>query len=173
MTARENRGLYTKAPGAASAQKGPQGVDYGEIGEEIGSTLTRAAPQLLGIANMRARGAIRGTLNKHRQGQKVGRDELQRAATRLVEAERQAELYGVDNPEFMDAVRSLSEISDSLLREEGQRILEAARKGRASKAPIQKMMALDLALEKQKQLLGLSDHTGLPDLTQQLNALDL
>jgi hypothetical protein len=174
-TGPEHRGLDNSlAPGGTSAQKGPQAVDYGEIADQIGSTLNQAAPQLLSIANLRAQGEIRGLLNKQRQGQKVGRDQMQTAAMRLVTAEHQAEFYGVGSSGFMDAVKELAEISDSLLQEDGRRILDAAaRKGGVTRAQVQELKALDLALERQKQLLGLSDTAGLPNLTRQLNELDL
>lgn len=172
-TGPRNRGLAgNDTPGQTSTSGVPQGADTGEIADQIGSTLGRAVPQLLAVANARAQAQVRGLRNRYAQGERVTREELQRAGQSLVGAERQSEYLGVDNPAFWQSVNELGEVINSVHRDDVNRVLEAAARGKSvDKNEATELLMEDLALERQKELMGTSDATGVSDSAQRLNEI--
>ena len=172
-TGGEHRGLgITQTPGQTSPPGAPHGTDTGEIADQIGSTLWRAAPQVLAVANLRAQAQVRGLYNRFGQGERVTRKELERAGQNLVGAEHQSELLGVDNPTFWKSVNELGEVIGSVHQDDVNRVLNAAARGDVvDKKEATDLLMEELAIEHQKELMGTSDATGISESAQRLNEI--
>lgn len=172
-TGPEHRGLGSNTrPGQTSPAGTPRGQDTGEIADQIGSTLWRAAPQLLAFANLRAQAQVRGLHNRYAQGERVTRKELERAGQSLVGAEQQSEYLGVANPTFSESVSELGQVIGSVHQDDVNRVLEAAARGEAvDKKEASDLLMEDLGMERQKELMGTSDATGISQSAQRLNEI--